>query len=226
MTEGMTAARLLQRHRTILSVGVVLLLAALGFAALDHLLQEVHLHQVRLAWHALPITKLLAAAGLTAISYLTLTLYDVLALRAIGRPLPYRTAALASFTSYTLSHNLGLSLLTGGSARYRVYSAAGLSGGDIARVVLIASATFWSGVFVLAGVMLVLRPSAITLDEVLLSPAILRGVGIVLLLGIGGVLIWAGGRGRLLRVRRWSLPVPPATTMIGQIGIGAIDLAA
>ena len=41
-----------------------------------------------------------------------LALYDRFALRVIDRTLPWRTYALASFTSYTLSHNLGLSLLT------------------------------------------------------------------------------------------------------------------
>lgn len=226
MTEGMTAARLLQRHRTILSVGVVLLLAALGFAALDHLLQEVHLHQVRLAWHALPITKLLGAAGLTAISYLTLTLYDVLALRVIGRPLPYRTAALASFTSYTLSHNLGISLLTGGSARYRIYSAAGLTLSDIARVVAMASATFWSGVFVLAGAMLVWLPQMMASGAPAGSAEMLRGLGMVLLLAMAGLVAWAGPRGRTIRLRGWSAPVPPATGILAQIGIGIVDLAA
>ncbi|MBH1991563.1 MAG: bifunctional lysylphosphatidylglycerol flippase/synthetase MprF [Sphingomonadaceae bacterium] len=222
----MTAIRLFQRYRMTVSVGVVLLLAALGFGALDHLLQEVHLHQVRLAWHALPTASLLAAAGLTAISYLTLTLYDVSALRAIGRPLPYRTAALASFTSYTLSHNLGLSLLTGGSARYRIYSAAGLTLSDIARVVMIASATFWSGVLVLAGAMLAWRPQMLAIGALAGSADLLRALGIILLLAMIGLVVWAGSRGRTIRLRGWSVPVPPATGIVAQIGIGAIDLAA
>ena len=88
MTDRTMAGHPFKRYRMALSVSIVILLAALGFVALDHLLQEVHLHQVRAAWHALPTTGLLAAAALTAISYLTLTLYDVSALRAIGRPLP------------------------------------------------------------------------------------------------------------------------------------------
>ena len=226
MTDRMTAARLFQRHRMTLSVGVVLLLAALGFLALDHLLHEVHLRQVQLAWHMLPTDRLLAAAALTAISYLALTLYDVLALRAIGRPLPYRTAALASFTSYTLSHNLGLSLLTGGSARYRIYVAAGLTLSDIARVVVIASATFWSGVFVLAGAMLVWRPQVMAIGALAESAGMLRGLGIALLLALAGIVAWAGPRGRTIRLRGWSAPVPPATGIVAQIGIGAIDLAA
>jgi phosphatidylglycerol lysyltransferase len=226
MIEDMQAMRFFQKHRMRFSIGIVLLLAALGFAALDHLLQDVHLRQVRLAWHALPVAKLLAAAGLTAISYVTLTLYDVMVLRAIGRPLPYRTAALASFTSYTLSHNLGLSLLTGGSARYRIYSAAGLSLSDIARVVMIASATFWSGVFVLAGAMLVWRPHVMAIGALAGPDALWRALGMMLLSAMLILIIWAGRKGRVVRFRSFSAPVPPASGIMAQIGIGAVDLVA
>ncbi|MBU1257382.1 MAG: hypothetical protein KJ549_02625, partial [Alphaproteobacteria bacterium] len=62
MTDRTMAGHPFQRYRMALSVSIVILLAALGFVALDHLLQEVHLHQVRAAWHALPTTGLLAAA--------------------------------------------------------------------------------------------------------------------------------------------------------------------
>ncbi len=213
-----------QRYRTPLSVIGVLLLAALGFAALSHLLHDVHLRDVKAAWHALSRLQLAAAIGLTIASYLTLTLYDVLALRAIGRPLPYRTAALASFTSYTLSHNLGLALLTGGSARYRVYSAAGLGIGDVARVVAIASGTFWSGVIVLAALMLASAPQRIAL--VGLPPDALRFAGLAMLAILAAFLAWLGQHGRPLRWRQWSLPLPGAPLALTQIGVAAVDLAA
>lgn len=226
----MCAGRLTARYRTLLSVAVVVILAVLGFLALDHMLHEVRLQDVRVALHALSAGDLLLAALLTALSYLTLTLYDVLALRAIGRPLPYRTAALASFTSYTLSHNLGLALLTGGSARYRIYSAAGLGVGDVARVVGIASATFWGGVLALAGAMLTWRPEglaqAMAREGMMLSTGLVRFAGIAVLLVLVGLLVWAGPHGRTLRMRQWSAPVPAIPMLLVQIGIGALDLAA
>lgn len=217
---------MIARYRTLLTIGGILLLAGLGFAALDHLLGEVRLRDIRAALHALPSSGLLMALGLTVISYITLTLYDVLALRIIGRPLPYRTAALASFTSYTLSHNLGLSLLTGGSARYRVYSAAGLSAADTARVVAVASITFWTGVFFLAGLMLAVHPAAPSLGDVGVSSFWLRAIGIALLAGIGILMALAGSKGRTLRLHRWSLPLPTRAQIAAQIGVAGIDLAA
>ncbi|HRE36420.1 MAG TPA: YbhN family protein, partial [Sphingopyxis terrae] len=113
------------RHRRTLSIAAALVVAALGFTALYHLLHSVRPHAIREAFRAVSNVQIGFALLLTAASYLLLTLYDTGALRVIGRKLPWRTAALASFTSYTLSHNLGLALLTGGSARYRVYRAAG-----------------------------------------------------------------------------------------------------
>ena len=36
---------------------------------------------------------------------------------------PYRINALAAFTSYSIGHNVGASVFTGGAVRYRIYSA-------------------------------------------------------------------------------------------------------
>lgn len=167
----------LARHRTALSLAAMLVLVALGFAAVQALTRELTFAAVRADLHALPTARIVAAIALTALSYLTLTLYDVLALRIIGRPLPWRTAALASFTSYTLSHNLGLSLLTGGTARYRVYTEAGLDGPDVARVIGIASATFWTGIVTVAGAALIARDGPIELAGVTATAALAHGVG-------------------------------------------------
>src|SRR5438046_10314360 len=81
-----------------------------------------------------------------AAGYLTLTLYDLFALRTIGRAdIPYRIAALAGFTSYSVGHNVGASVLTGGAVRYRIYSNWGLTGVDVAKVCFVAGLTFWLG---------------------------------------------------------------------------------
>ncbi len=216
----------MDRLKSIVPVAVVLLLAAMGFFALSHLLREVHMHDIRAAWAQVGVLHLLAAAGLTAISYLALTLYDVLALRAIDRPLPYRVAALASFTSYTLSHNLGLALFTGGSARYRIYSAHGLGAGDVGRVVAIAGLTFWGGVFTLAGAMLALFPGGPGFADFAPSPWVWRASGIALLALIIGALAWSGPSGRTVRIWKWDLRIPGYRTAFAQLGVATVDLMA
>ncbi|MES2450333.1 MAG: bifunctional lysylphosphatidylglycerol flippase/synthetase MprF [Pseudomonadota bacterium] len=217
-------AQWMLRHRRWLVAAAVLAVALLGFAALRGLLAEVRLKEVRAALHAIPDGSIGLALALTVGSYLCLTLYDVLALRAIGRPLPWRTAALASFTSYTVSHNLGLSLLTGGSARYRVYAAAGLELGDVARVTLLASATFWGGVAVVGAAALFFAATPIELGIVTIAPLAGHLAGAALLGGV--VLLFAmraSGRKRI----GWGdfvLPVPSLPILSAQIGVAALDL--
>lgn len=216
----------LTRHRRSLERLAVVVVGLLTLAALQALVQEVHLHDIRRALAALPGWRIAAAIGFTAASYFLLTLYDVLALRIIGRPLPYRTAALASLTSYTLSHNLGFALLTGGSARYRIYTAAGLPPADIVRVIAVASLTFWSGVIAMAATALLAHPTALELAGWSLDPAVQRVVGGVLLALLLGVIAWIGRRGSAITLWRWTFPRPSASQAALQPLLAALDLAA
>ncbi len=213
----------LARHRTALSLVMVLVLIALGFAAMQQLTRELHFSHIRTALHALTPLQILASVLFTALSYLTLTGYDVLALRTIGRPLPWRVAALASFTSYTLSHNLGLSLLTGGSARYRIYTAAGLDGPDVARVIGIASATFWSGVVTVAAVALLARSGPIALAGVTIPAAVSHAIAAVILVSIVAVIMLCGNARGPLRLWRLSVPLPTVPQALAQIALAVLD---
>ena len=64
-------------------------------------------------------------------AFFTLTFYDFFALRTIGKNhVPYRIAALSSFTSYTIGHNIGATVFTGGAIRYQGVDLAGMEGLD------------------------------------------------------------------------------------------------
>lgn len=173
------ALALIERHRRSLTVAAVLLVAGIGFEALRLVLREVHLRDVRAALHAVDAMRIAVALGFTATSYLLLTGLDWVALRVVGRPLPWRIAAAGSFTSYTLSHNLGLSLITGGSARLRLYGAAGLGFGEIAQVAAICGLAFWAGVAGAAGIGLLIG-HGVALGPVVLDATVARGLGGVL----------------------------------------------
>jgi phosphatidylglycerol lysyltransferase len=215
----------IRQYRAASAVGIFVL-AVIGFAALHHLLTEVSLADIRGAVSELAPIQIAAAIGFTAISYAVLTFYDVLALQLIQRPLPWRTAAFASFVSYAVSNNLGLALLTGGTTRYRIYSAAGLSAADIARVVATATVTFWSGTTVLVGVALVIHPSALHVSSFTVPLAAQRGVGGIILLATLAMLAWLGRSGRSLRINSWTMPLPGWPLALAQIGVAVFDLAA
>ena len=100
---------------TIITIAVVVLYRILRDIDPDALVDAIEATD----WRTLIIASLFVAAG-----YLTLTFYDLFALRTIGRPdVPYRVAALSGFTSYAVGHNVGASVFSGGAVRYRIYSA-------------------------------------------------------------------------------------------------------
>jgi len=213
-------------HKRALSILAALLVAAVGLTALFKLLHSVRPHEIRHAFDALSAGQIAAALLLTAASYLMLTLYDRFALRVIGRNLPWRTYALASFTSYTLSHNLGLALLTGGSARYRIYRSAGLDAGEVGSVIALASFSFWNGVVLLAGL------AAITSTHLLPMPGFalplpwlhLAGIGVVTLCLIPLLLRHFGLRS--VDIGGWRTPLPRLGQSAAMTGVAALDLAA
>ncbi|RTL76669.1 MAG: UPF0104 family protein, partial [Bradyrhizobiaceae bacterium] len=99
------------REKQILhKLGVALSLMVIGFALhiLYQMLRDIDLDDVLKALRGTEV-KTVALAGLcVAAGYFTLTFYDFFALRAIGRTeIPYRIAAFAGFTSYSIGHNVG-----------------------------------------------------------------------------------------------------------------------
>ena len=131
------------------------LLALLLFGAalwfLHRALGEYRYHDILRQFNAIPVTKVGLAVFLTALSYVVMTAYDRMAVIYIDHPLTKSKISLASFISYAFSNNIGLSLLTSGSIRYRLYSAWGLTGEEIAKVVGFTVLTFWLGIVAVSG---------------------------------------------------------------------------
>ncbi|HTN13171.1 MAG TPA: bifunctional lysylphosphatidylglycerol flippase/synthetase MprF [Sphingomonadaceae bacterium] len=216
----------LRRHRGLVSLVLVLLLVCLGFVALHELTRTMHLADVKAAFHDISNGRIGLALALTATSYLLLTLYDVLALRLIGQPLPWRTAAIASFTSYTISHNLGLSLVTGGSARMRIYGGAGLPAADIARVIAIAGITFWAGIVTVTGLALALHHGPLDLGPLRLEPVAAHAIGWAILAAAACCLVACALGPRNVSLFGWSIPLPRPAMALALIGVACLDLAA
>jgi glycosyltransferase 2 family protein len=129
MLKALTAAaRVLRERIGWHRIGVVasLVIIAIAMATLYRMVRDVEVAKVWDALHTRPHDQILAASAFIGGAYLTLTFYDLFALRTIGRAgIPYRIAALASFTSFAIGHNVGATAFTGGAVRYRIYSAWG-----------------------------------------------------------------------------------------------------
>lgn len=170
----------------------------------------------------LPGSAILLCLGFTGLSYITLIGYDWSALRYVGRRLPTRVIAVASFCGYAIGNTVGFSLLTGGSVRFRIYSAAGLSADDIGRVAVFCIVAFGFGICAVSGIGVLLRPRL--LSEILNVPVgLLKVVSIGLIVGVAAFLTLCARR-RVIRWRGGALPLPSMSLVAAQLTISAVDL--
>ncbi len=213
----------LQRLRPWIVPVVSLLLLALGLYALHSITAEVKWHDVQAAIATTPPMAIIMAGLLTFASYVALTGYDALALKHLGYVLPYRTAAFASFTSYTMAHTLGLTALTGGSVRYRVYSAAKVSGTDIALIIGLCGFTFWLSAVSLLGITLLIEPSIGRLVDHLGVDANIA-LGVVLLSAVAAYVLLSATRRAPLRLGNWQFSLPGPGMTARQLGAGCVDI--
>jgi glycosyltransferase 2 family protein len=215
-----------QRHRSIatyigaaFSIGI----AALAIFVLVRTLSHINLAELRNAIAATSDEQILAAAGLTCLSFLALTGYDGVALLQLRQRVPYPTTALASFTSYAICFTLGFPLITAGTVRYWIYSQAGLSAAKIASLTIIAGVTYWLGMAFIIGVGLLFRGETISnIDH--FEPHINILIGLGALGSLLAYLVWVSLGPRKARIQGFKLELPGFKLTLGQITLGVIDL--
>jgi len=207
-------------------VGLVLSACIIGIsiAILWRRLHHLDIHGVMRALAAKPVHQIVGAALAIAASYATLTGYDWFALRTIGaRHVPYRIAALASFTGYSIGHNIGATVFTGGAIRYRIYSFYGLRVLDIAKLCFVTGLTFWLGNLTMLGLGLAYVPAAASAIDRLPAWGN-RTIGITALVMILSYVIYVWRHPRVVGFERWQVTLPNGPLTLVQILIGITDL--
>jgi uncharacterized membrane protein YbhN (UPF0104 family) len=221
------AARFFEERIGWSRVGVFISLAIIIVAAvvLFRILRDINLHELGDALRSADPRDIVHASIFVAAGYFTLTFYDLFALRTIGHPeISYRIAALAGFTSYSVGHNVGASVFTGGAVRYRIYSAHGLDAVAVAKLCFIAGLTFWLGNATVLGIGILIVPqAAAAIDQ--LPVALNRGLAIVILVVLVSYVAWVWRRPRIIGRSGWSVALPGGPLTLLQIGIGILDLA-
>jgi len=216
------ARRGLKSLGVIISIGI----ATIAFIALSKALKGVDFAEVLAAMRLTTATSIALSLGLVALSYGSLTLYDWLALRMIGRgDIPFRIAALASFTSYPIAHGTGAVLLVSSTIRYRIYAPYGIGVADVARICFLTGLTFWLGNLTALGLSTLYEPEAISrIDH--LSPGLNRALAIAVLGGILFYVGWTWNGSRRFGRKHWAVPLPSGGNVFLQIGIGLVELGA
>jgi uncharacterized membrane protein YbhN (UPF0104 family) len=220
------AAHFLERNIGFSRIGLVLSLAIIIVAviALYHILSDLDIEAVLDALEATDWRTLLIAGFFVAAGYMTLTFYDLFALRTIGRSdVPYRIAALAGFTSYAVGHNVGASVFSGGAVRYRIYSAWGLGVIEVTKICFVAGLTFWLGNATLLGIGVLWAPQAArAIDQ--LPGWLNRVIAIAILIVLSAYIAWVWVKPRVIGREGWQVTLPGGPLTLLQIGIGILDL--
>src|SRR6188472_2991299 len=221
------AISFLRQKQVLHKLGVVVSITVIGIACyvLYHMLRGIDTNEVIEAIKGTEPRQIVLAAIFVTAGYFTLTFYDLFAVRAIGRTdVPYRVTALAAFTSYSIGHNVGASVFTGGAVRYRIYSAWGLNAIDVAKICFLAGLTFWLGNAAVLGLGIAYHPeAAASIDQ--LPVWLNRLAAFAILLGLVGYVAWVWIQPRGVGRGPWTVTLPGGPLTLLQIGIGIIDLS-
>jgi uncharacterized membrane protein YbhN (UPF0104 family) len=173
---------------------------------------------------SVPAARLSAAIAFAASSYVCLSFFDLLALRYVGRSLPYRNVALASFCALSLGHNIGFAALSSGTIRYRFYSRFGLRGEEVAKIILFCGVTVGLGLATLAGIALAVQPRLA--EQILGLDRVLIHAFAILCLAVPVVYLSLAMTLRMpLRFRTWSVGMPSPPVALAQVAVGTVNFA-
>ncbi len=211
-------------HR-VAPAGIVAIIAAMIYL-LAELLAGLDFSAVAATALGTPPHVIALSLFFSALSYGALTGYDLFGVRAAtDKPIPYRTIAVGSFTSYAIGHTLGFPLFTAGAVRWRIYGAAGLNLAEVAKLTAVAAVTLWTGMAAVLGISAALQPQALAaLDR--LPVGLNQVLGIVLLLALAGYVIWTHKGERVIGRGEALVRLPGGRGALIQIGLGLVDVSA
>ena len=232
--ERLRLLELLSKYRQPIGLAVTLLLFAIALIACRHLLSELDLYALHDSILEVPQPALMGALAATVVGFIILLGYEWSASRYAGVSLAPRELALGGFTAFAIGNAIGLSMLSGGSVRYRLYARHGLGAAEVARMTLFASLSLGCALPPLAALAtlsdLPAASSALGLSETLL------GVVATAVLVLFSVLAIGIYRRRLpeqpypdsllVRIGRRTLRLPGRRLTFLQLVITALDVAA
>jgi uncharacterized membrane protein YbhN (UPF0104 family) len=205
---------------------VAVVLIASASVVLWGMVTTISAKDVEIALKSMSVMAIASALVLTVVGHVALAFYDVLAVRAISASgtVSLRRAAVGSLVANVFANSLGLPLLSGGSARYRIYSMAGAGLSVVGRIIAMSWVTMWSGILFVLGLSLVVSPKGF--PPLLFDHWADRAAGTVLLAVLAGFVWWIGRRRRAIRLRGWTIRLPGPGLAIGMIVVGSVDLLA
>ncbi|TFF42823.1 bifunctional lysylphosphatidylglycerol flippase/synthetase MprF [Pseudomonas sp. RIT623] len=224
----------LSRYRQPLGLALTLLLFALGLVACRHLLSELDIYALHDAMLSVPSQSLLGAFLATLLGFVILLGYEWSASRYAAVRLPPRTLLLGGFSAFAIGNAIGLSMLSGGSVRYRLYARQGLGAAEVARMTVFASLSLGCALPPLAA-LATLSDLPAAASALRLPPILLGSIAAAVLLVTVALVIGLYRRrlpeqpladSLLVQFGRRTLRLPGARLSALQLLITALDVAA
>jgi uncharacterized membrane protein YbhN (UPF0104 family) len=113
--------------------------------------------QIQEGLNSIPTYQIVLACIITAINFVVLIGYDLIAVRYLKKDLPFRKIMVGAIVGYSFSNVLGW-MLGGTAVRFRLYTRWGFSLVEVIAFISILTVTIWLGMFMLAGIAFVSLP--------------------------------------------------------------------
>lgn len=213
----------LQKLRGMQWIGPLMAAIVIGLVGIlgYRIINEYRWADIMQAVAAVPAGLIARSAAFAAASYFCLTFFDWIALRCVEYPLPWRRAALASFTSLSIGHNVGFAGLSSGAVRYRFYARWGLSFEQVAKLVIFCGITVAMGLTTVAGCSLLLNPRLVS-SFAGLSESAVRAIG-ALTLVVPAAYVAATRFRKSVSLFGWTIQLPSTGLAAAQVGIGGLN---
>ena len=203
---------------------VVFVLFVAGIVIFYKQISHINFHDLLSQMKAMPAHHFLLAFVFTICGYCALIGYDWSALRYIDKKLPLPFVAFTSFMGYSLSNTIGVSWLSGGAVRYRLYSRVGLSPSEIALIIAFCVMGFGIGELLIGGIALTVYPD-IFADYFSIPAWIVRSIAFLLLAFIFTTLVVRSRSHGELRWRGKTFKIPTSNILVGQLLFSFTDIA-
>jgi glycosyltransferase 2 family protein len=118
-----------------------------------------------------------------------------------------------------------VTVLTGGTVRYRIYTRVGVRAADIAMIILLCGWTFWLGIIFVAGIGLVVSPGLAEPIREWVPQGLEEWTGALLLGAVIAYTVLATAWRRDFKLWRYRFNLPDGKQTLLQIAIGTLDLA-
>jgi len=195
----------------------------IGILVLYRTMHQINIRDIYTQIRALPVSQVQLAILFTVLGYASLIGYDWSALRYVDKKLPLPLVAFTSFIGFSLSNTIGVSWLSGGAIRYRLYSRVGLNAKEIALIIAFCTIGFGLGETLVGGLAIVAHPDVFSAHSPF-SPGVIRGVVILLLAGALAAIFFRSQHQGEIKLGSKTFRIPSVNILSGQIIFSMLDI--